>query len=250
MSFPRKVHGTEDEAFNSYTVEGPPVGTVMVIEDGRVFRFSECGTSTALVVGSLNQGEVPSTNFSDEATGALNAAGVTILTDVRSTGANMAVNALREGYVYTSAITNLPLVRVKDNTVITAGATTGTITLFNPTPAAVASGATLSYFKNPWRDVIVHPASAVTAIPTGVCKIALAVDNFGWLQTAGPCSILYGSGTQAIAGVGDPVGIDAAVAGAVGGLANATPDSEIIIGTSLGIVEGNTEQTTIFLRRE
>ncbi len=250
MSFPRQVQATEDEAFNFYAVEGPPVGTKMVIEDGRTFRFSECGATTALVVGSLNQGEVVSTNFSDEATGALNAAGVTVLTGVRSTGANMAISAMKEGYVYTSAIKNLPLMRVKDNTLVTASATTGTMTLHTPTPAAVASGATLSYFKNPWRDVIVHPATSATAVLTGICKIALAVDKFGWLQTSGPCTVLYGSGTAAIAGIGDPVGVDAAVAGAAGGLADSSPDDEVIIGVALGLVEGNTEQTAIFLRLE
>ncbi len=249
MSFPRRVHGTENEAFNSYTVEGPPVGSLMVVEDGRTFRFSECGASTALVVANLNQGEVPSADFADELAAAA-AAGDTVLTDVGATTGSMAVNALKEGFVYTSGTKELPLVRVRDNTKITLSATTGTITLYNPIPTAIVAGSTISYFKNPWRDVIAKPASANTAMLTGVCKIALAVNAFGWLQTSGPCSVIYDASTTAIAGVGDPVGPDQAVVGAVSGLADSAVDTDNIIGTCLGPVAGDTEQTSIFLRLE
>ena len=247
MDYPNIVYGHEEEIFNSYTREGPMVGTKMMVEDGRLFRFAENGAA-ALVVGNLNQGEVPhATNFLDEAIGTL-AAGVTVLTGIGASGASMAISALVNGYVRTDTAV-LPLMRIKDNTLITLSAETGTITLYNPTPSAIVAGRTVSYFKNPWRDVIIHD-SPNTAVLTGVCKLALPIAYFGWLQTAGPASVYYKSDTTAVAGVGDPVGVSQAINGAVSGVASAAEDTDEIVGTQLGIVESTGEQMAVFLRLE
>ncbi len=247
MDFPNIIYGVEAEAFNSYTREGPPVGHKMVIEDGRTFRFAEAAGS-ALVVGSLNQGAVPSANFETEAIGT-HAAGVTVLTEVGASTGNGAIGLFKYGWIWTDDTTQLPLMRIKDNTLISEAADTGTITLFNPTPAAITVNSTVSYVKNVWRDVIIHD-SPNTAVLTGVCKLALAANEYGWLQTAGPCSVLYDSSGTAVAGIGDPVGVDQLVDGAVSGLADQQVDTDEIIGVSLGIVEADGEQTTIFLKLE
>ncbi len=247
MEYPNIVYGHEEEIFNSYTREGPMVGTKMMVEDGRLFRFAENG-SAALVIGNLNQGEVPhATNFLDEDLATL-AAGVTVLTGVDSTGANMAISALVNGYVRSDTAV-LPLMRIKDNTLITAGGNSGTITLYNPIPTAIVAARTISYFKNPWRDVIIHD-SPNTAVLTGVCKLALAVNAFGWLQTAGPASVYYKSDTTAVAGVGDPVGASTAIDGSVSGIAIDSEDTSEIVGTQLGIIESTGEQMAIFMRLE
>ncbi len=239
MDYPNIVYGHEEEIFNSYTREGPMVGTKMMVEDGRLFRFAECG-GTVLVVGNLNQGEVPhATNYLDEAIATM-AAGATVLTGIGATGANMAISALVNGYINTSGTTELPLMRIKDNTLITLSAETGTIYLYNPIPTAIVAGSSCSYIKNPWRDVIIHP-SPNTAVLTGVCKLALAANTFGWLQTAGPCSVHYDNDGTPIAGVGDPVGVSQDVNGTVCGVASAADDTDEIVGTQLGIVEGDTE---------
>ena len=248
MSYPVLYHGGEAEVFQSYATErgGVMIGGKLMLPDGRIFRYTHCGSSTALVVGSLNQAQVHTTDQSGEPVATM-AAGVTVLTGVDSTSTSPVADQMKFGYVYTDNATTLPMMQIKSNTLITADAETGTITLFTPTPTIIAAGNTLCYFENPWEDIIVHPASSNTAMVTGICKIALTKAYWGWVQTQGPTTALYGSGTQAIAGIGDPIGVDAAVAGAIGGLANATTDSEVIIGAALGLVEGNTEQTPIFL---
>ncbi len=57
MSFPNVVHGSEGDLFHDSATEDVPVGTLMITEDGRKFRFTEMFT-TGSVVGSLYQAEV------------------------------------------------------------------------------------------------------------------------------------------------------------------------------------------------
>ena len=83
-----------------------------------------------------------------------------------------------------------------------------------------------------------------------MCKIALAINAFGWLQTSGPCTVLYDTGVTAIAAVGDPVGVDASTAGAVSGLGDGTVDTVTIVGTAMGPLESDGQQTVIFLMLE
>ena len=245
MSFPNIIHGSEELVFNEQSSEDAPVGAKMIIEDGRVFRYSECG-ATATVIGNVNSGEAPSTNYTTEVIDTL-AAGVTVLTGVGATAAAATVNTFNEGYIYTDNATTLPMVRIKSNAEIASGGT-GDVTIYTATPTAIAAANTVSYIKNPWRDVIIHgtPPAGVIA---GVSKRAITAASFGWLQTQGPCSVLYDSDTTAIAAVGDPVCASATgdSDGSVSGLATATAETNPIIAYQLGIVEGNAEQNLVFL---
>jgi hypothetical protein len=247
MSFPNIIHGTELEIFNSYTTEKVPVGAKMTIEDGRIFRFAECGAA-ALVIGNLNTGEAPSANFQAETIATL-AAGVTTLTGIGATTASMSASALKQGYIYTHNATTLPLMKIRDNTLITLSASTGIIYLWTKTPTAIAAANTVSYFKNPWRDVIIHGTPGA-AVYTGVCQIALAANSFGWLQTGGPCNVLYDADTTAIAAVNDPVAgsVSGDSDGSVSGFAAGDAETDPVVGWQIGMVEANAEQNTVWLR--
>lgn len=246
MGFPNTIHSSESELFNSYTNERTPVGAKMVLADGRVFRFAENAAGSALVVGNLNQGAlIHATDWLSEVVGTISA-GATILTGVGESGTEPGLDKLKNGYIYTNNATTLPLVQIKSNT---GDTTTFTVVLYNTIPTDIASGNTVSYFMNPWRDVFIHDSPA-TAVYTGVCKIALATDAFGWLQVEGPASVLYSSTTTAIAAINDPVCGAPGLSGAVQGLAATTAVSNPIIGFSLGPIEGDGEQTAIFLQIE
>lgn len=242
MSFPNIIHLSEEKTYDTYTSERYPVGTRAYIEDGRIFRFAEVG-ATALVVGNLTQGTAPSANFQSEAVATL-AAGVTVLTGVGSTTGDGAVNLFKYGYVHTDSATDLPISRIKSNTLIANGAVTGTITLFVPTPTAIAAASTISYVKNLWRDIIQGIVTTPTAMPTGVCRVAAAADSFCWVQTGGPSTVLYSATTTAIAFPGDPVQPGVA-AGAVGGIP--TVGITQVVGHLMGTVESDTEQIVVFL---
>ncbi len=249
MSFPNIVFGSEGELWHNSAGETVPVGTLMIIEDGRTFRFTEIAASVTTVVGGLLQAEVHTTDQSAEAVDTM-AAGVVQLTGVGSTNTAVIVDEYINGYVYTDNATTLPMMRISDNSGIDAAAADGTINLYIKTPTIIAAGNTLCYIKNPWRDVILKPASAETAPAIGINKVVITADQFGWVQTSGPASALYDATTTAIAGIGDPIGPDQAVASAISGVADGTPDTVVIIGSALGLVEGDTEQTPIYLRLE
>ena len=247
-SFPAIIHGGEEEVFNSYATEraGVMIGAKYLLPDGRTFRYTHAG-GTSLVVGNLNQAVVHTTNYSAEAVASA-AAKDRQLTGVDSTVGNIAISQFKFGYVYTDNTTALPMMQIKDNlNIVTAGDADGIFNLFTPIPTALVGGTdTLCYFENPWEDVIIHD-SPNTAMCIGICKIALTTLYWGWVQTAGPTTAHYDSSTTPIAGIGDPVGPDQAVDGAVSGLATDDEDTVNIIGTALGLVEGDAEQTPIFL---
>ena len=245
MSFPNIVHGSEGDLFHNSDSEDVPVGTLMITEDGRFFRFTELFTTVA-AVGSLYQQELALADQSGEVIDTL-AAGVLSLTGVGSTTSAVVLDELVNGYIWTDNAVTLPMLRIKSNAAIAISGT-GTVELWTKTPTAITVNNTVSYLKNPWRDVIIHP-SLPTATCVGIPKVAISANQFGWLQTAGPASALYDTAT-AIAGIGDPVSPASAVDGAVMGMANDTEDTVQQVGSALGLVEANTDQTPIYLRLE
>ena len=250
MSFPTIIHGSEPEVFNSYATEraGVGIGAKLILPDGRHFRYTHAG-GTALVVGSLNQAVVHTTNYSAEAVGTT-AVGARQLKGVDSTVGNIAISQFKFGYIYTDNTTALPMMQIKDNlNIVTAGDADGIFNLFTPIPTALVSGTdTICYFENPWEDIIVTPGTTdPTSIIVGICKIALTAAYWGWVQSAGPTTALYDSSVQSIAGIGDPVAPDGTVSGAVAGGVDQQADTVQLIGTALGLVEADGEQTPIFL---
>ena len=249
MSFPNVIHGTEQESLNVYTTQKVPVGTKMVIEDGRTYRYVKNGAVLA-VVGSLYQSAVPSADQADEAIDTL-AAGVKALTGVGSTTGAVVADEFINGYIHMS--TAFPLLRIKDNPTI-AIAGTGTIDVHTPTPLAIVAATTASYFKNPWYGVIIHP-SPPTALEVGVAVSPIPADGFGWVQTRGPAAVLT-SGTLVI---GQEVIAGATVDGSVSPrnftLAEGAPNTldgtqdQPTIGYCI-YVQATTEWSPIFLTME
>ena len=58
MSFPNIVWGREAETFTDDTTQQAPIGTKMIVEDGRAYRYAQAD-STALVVALLNSSAIP-----------------------------------------------------------------------------------------------------------------------------------------------------------------------------------------------
>ncbi len=190
MGFPRVINGSEAEVYKVSTAEDRArVGQKMVIEDGRIFRFS-LADSTALVAALLNQAAIPEVaKYGDQTVGVI-AAGETVLTGIGADTTSLAASQLVNGYCWSEQTTQLgPAARIKDNTLITQSAETGTITLHNPLSVAIVAADTISYIRNTWRNVIVAPATNETGQVAGVTVTAVPISNYCWLQTAGPAKI-------------------------------------------------------------
>ncbi len=194
MSFPNVIHGTEVETFTSDTIQGAPVGSKMVIEDGRAFRYCKNNSSTAMIVANLQQGAIPEVGkYGDQSVTDDHAAGATVIKTIGATTTDMAVDELVNGYFWSEQPAQIgPAQRIKSNTVITLSANTGTITPYFPLAIAINGSTdsdTLSYIRNTWMNVIIAPASTETGLVAGVSVAAIPVSVWGWVQTHGPCKV-------------------------------------------------------------
>lgn len=241
MGLPNIVFMSEELTLKTYTTEMRPLGTLAMIEDGRQYHFTENGT-TALVVGELVQARLEVVADSSGQTIGTLAAGVTVLTGIGATNNNFAIDVLKNGYCFfDTAVDKNPAYRIKSNTLLTAGASTGTITLYVPTTVAVAAADTICYMRNAWKGVIVSVATTPTAKVLGVPNVAIAASEFGWTQSRGPASVL----TQGTIVIGDAVSPGTA-AGSARDVAAGTAETEPFLGFVLK-VEATTEHSLIFL---
>jgi len=192
MSFPNVVHGHENETFTDDSTQRVPVGTKMVIEDGRAFRYAKAD-STALVIALLNQSAIPEVaKYADQSVTDDHAAGSTVIKTIGATTTDMAVDELVNGYFWSEQPAQIgPAQRIKSNTVITLSANTGTITPYNPLAIALNGSTdsdTISYIRNTWMNVKIH-ATAEVAEVAGVTVCAVAASTWAWLQVSGPAKI-------------------------------------------------------------
>ena len=190
MSFPNVVHGSEVDTFTADTLQGAPVGTKMIIEDGRVYRYCKNNSSNAMIVANLQQGAIPEVGkYGDQSVSDDHAAGSLVISTIAATTTNMAIDELVNGYFWSEQVAQLgPAQRIKSNTLITQGANTGTITPYFPLAIAI-NGSTdsdsISYIRNTWMNVIIAPTTE-TGLVAGVSVAAIGTSEWGWVLTHGP----------------------------------------------------------------
>ena len=248
MGTPRVIQGDERLAYTAGTTSEvvAPLGTKMVIEDGRTFRMAQCDTTTALVNARLTTSPVPLANFKDQVS-AVAAAGDRVITGVGSTTGGKVDDVARGGYFTVEDAVQLdPLHRIKTNTAINISTNVGTITLESDLQDAIASGEAITYIDNPYRQIIIA-ATTPAALITGIVVRAMAVNVYGWIATGGPARFLedgvlvVGGGAQASNNV-------------AGSLEDWAPDgntSEEVesmpVGTTM-VIEGDTAKGVIFIK--
>ena len=200
MSFPNIVWGREAETFTDDATQQAPIGTKMIVEDGRAYRYAQAD-STALVVALLNSSAIPEVaKYGDQALTVDIAAGTRLITTVTSATTDLGIDQLINGYMWSEQPAKIgPAQRVKSNTLISNGAATGTITLYEGLAIAINGSTdsdTISYIRNTWKNIIIH-ATTEAAEVAGVTVCAVAASVFAWIQTAGPAKIQT-SGSPAV----------------------------------------------------
>lgn len=233
MSFPTEIHGTFGADKVTYNAEVFPVGTKLVLPDGRAFRFGEAVADT--VAGRLYQSEATTANWNNENLTVAGAIGdITVTVDVATTPA---VDDFKGGFLVneTSGVTYA----IKSNT----AADPTVLTLYEPLKEAIPTADVVSLFKSPYRDVVIKVAADATAPAIGVAAMDAdisVVGAFQWFQTYGLCGVLV----EDTLVVGDiAVASPVADAGAVAAAADATNQE---VGWVLEI-GANTEIGTVFL---
>lgn len=204
----------------SVTKPNYALGTRVNLSDGRSFRYANFGEATtrALVVGTdISE----SSSTATTSLGVIAPASSNVTSDgtagqrfVQFTLASMAVNELAGGYFSTSDETGEGFTyRIRSNTATSTPATGDVrIELYDKIEVAVGSDTAVFIVGNLYANLESADGSGTTDnISVGVTTAVQAADDFGWVQTWGPGSVL---GDGAIT-IGAPVALSDNIAGAV-----------------------------------
>ena len=204
--------------YEESTTQNHALGDMLILTDGRKFRY--CANSTAaLTAHYMTSGPTVVANHTNMAT-ALAAIGAKAL--VVTVGATaVTANQYANGYAWFNAGTGIgDIYKVKSH-LANAGSLAMTVNLYDPLVLATAAADTkTSLCKNPFKDVVVFPATTATNRPTGVPLIGItastaALTYYFWAQTAGLCTVYCGA-TYTVGGaisVDDTAGFGLTIAG-------------------------------------
>jgi hypothetical protein len=241
MSFPTDIHGAEGEQWQSSAARAHMLGTKLVLQDGREFRYVENG-GTLLVAGNVIQAEAPGANF-DELVMAAAAVGATAV--VVTTGSTaVSIDDFRDGAVFIEDDAGESFYYPLGSHGAVATTTAGTFTLRDggTIQVALTAASTCLLVKSLYKDVIQFPTTATGAV-VGVAVSAIAVNHFGWIQTNGPCGVL----TDGTLVIGQHVRVSDGTAGAVEALdRDGSAEDEAEIGRVISL-SATTEHSLIDL---
>ncbi|KKM94563.1 hypothetical protein LCGC14_1197050 [marine sediment metagenome] len=191
MRFPNKLQGTQADPYLTYIQQRFPLGQVMEVADGRIYRFGVAGAA-ALAANKLNSARAMTANFDTLAVQATVAAGATTIPFTNGATA-LLENELAQGTILVEDVTlNLgEIYPIKSNT---ADGGTGTVTVTLEDNVTVLNALTTSgkvtVRYSPWLGVIVHGSPPVQMV-VGINPVLIGITNYGWFQTHGVCSVPY-----------------------------------------------------------
>tara|TARA_Y100000310_G_scaffold3270_1_gene4186 strand:- start:9880 stop:10620 length:741 start_codon:yes stop_codon:yes gene_type:complete len=189
-------YGAEGVQYDTHDTRQYALGTLMQLEDGRMYRYGRVGAS-GLTAGKLASGAAEVANNADDVAVATTAAGSrTVTVTLNATAA--AKNAFQFGYLALSdgGGENGHSYKIAGHPAADASATLElTLLASGGLPTAIGT-ATGGLTANLYADVVVAAVTLVNSI-AGVPNIDIAATEFGWFQIAGACAVLM-NGTPTI----------------------------------------------------
>lgn len=239
MSFPIDVQGAEGQQWDTSSAQEFALGTALVLQDGRKFRYVQAGAS-ALVVGNVIQAEAPGANFDElvTAAAAVGAESITITTGATA----IAINDFNQGYLVVEDDAGEGFVYRITEHGATGTTSAAVMPIAESVQVALTSASTCLLLKSPYKAVIQLPTTA-TGIIVGIAVLAIAADEFGWIQTRGPAAVL----TDGVLVVGEHARISDGTAGAVEPLnRDGTDEDDAEVGLVIS-VGADTEHSVIYV---
>jgi len=258
MGFPNLIYGDygDEKRTSSTKIGSLPLGTRMVLPDGRLFVHAKC-SATAGIAGNVymcTQGVCSGDGayIKDMAPAATVSAAATTIT--LTAGATTAVteDLFEDGYVFVNDVTGEgECYKIKSNNSTAAGSTF-TVTLYETDDVKTALPAGTSQVgihECEWHSLTVISADTVMTGPlAGILPVAVTASYYCWVQRRGVCAAL----TDGTVIVGEPVTPSGALAGAVAVHAVAST-STVKLATKIGNclnVAASTEYSLIDLTIE
>ena len=243
MSFPTDIYGAEGEQWNTYSDQRHVLGTRLILQDGRTFRFVENG-GTLLVAGNVIQAEAPGANFDELVVPSAAAIGSETVTVTLGSSA-ATVDLFAEGYLFVEDDAGESFLYPVRSHPAAATPASLVVTIWNSIQVALTTSSTVLLLKSLYKDVIQMPTTGTGDI-VGVAVSPIAADEYGWIQTHGPCGVL----TDGTLVVGQHIRASDGVAGAVEPLdRDGTHENEAELGRVIS-VSATTEQSLCYLTIE
>jgi hypothetical protein len=217
------------------------------MDDGRVFYYTKNATSAILAAGQLYT-RATAEALHAECDVTLGALGGFTVTGITIGAAAITANRYADGYmIVTDGVGEGQTYRVKDHLAASSSATTFAVNLYDNIALGLSTTATVTFVTNDYDSPIISPTALLTR-PIGVPVFAIpagdVTNQYGWLQTFGPCALLQG---EAIADLAQALVPDTGVAGSVEECDNVTTVSqEFIVGWNISAAV-DTEYTATFL---
>ena len=201
------------DLYDNNIVAQHKLGEKFTDEWGRTFRYVQAGAT--LTTGNLLQEAAEVTNFRSMNVAAAAAIGTTAIT-VDLGGTAVTAAQFESGDLCVESSTGIGQnFKILSHDVQTA--TSGECTFNVDRPVAIAlvlDTSQVSVRKNAFDGVIQYPATTSTGSAVGVAIVVITSAYYGWIQTGGPCSVLFDDGTNTSNGVTQIVP-SASVAGSV-----------------------------------
>lgn len=180
--------------FVSSATQKHPLGTKLVLGE-RVFRYAQAGASD-LVAGTLLQAAAPVANHLANTPPAV-AIGATSFSYTPGATAG-AANLYAEGYLQVDTTPGAGYTyKVSGHEAISAS-TAFTLYLDDPIQVALTTSSRVGLISNKYKNVIISPTTQ-SSVSAGVAVYVITAAQYGWVQTAGPVSLLI-NGTPAVNG--------------------------------------------------
>ncbi len=173
------------------------------IDGDRIFRYAKNSSAAILAKALMTQAKVVDTNTTETVqTGHAWSVG-----DVSGTvlvaSSTLAVNFFTDGWMWANLVAPVGDIYRVLASEVTSTDTIIDIELETTVRTAISVTSEISLMPNRWMDVVVFP-TAHTGYATGVPLADIAISEYGWLQTAGPCPLLVDDGETIV--IGDTVG--------------------------------------------
>lgn len=181
------VGDASPDPFSESSTQLYPLGTKLEYGD-RTFRYAKMGaTGTDAKAGKLLQTKTAVADHRDLAVPSGASIGSSTIT-VTVGGTTVSANEYSEGYLHINDVDGQgQLFRIKSHP---EGISTNVVfTLYDKVNKALGSSSKADLIHSSYHNLIVAPV-AETGVISGVTVIDMTAEKYGWVQTAGPCSVL------------------------------------------------------------
>lgn len=209
--------GANQSIYEISTVEKHTYGQRARFEDGRVFYYTRHMGSSALAIGELHVAPQLVANHQNMATATnVLAVGVLDIGDITLGATAATANQYRFGYLaVTDGGGQAQYFRIRSHSAVASAGVMSDLVVFDAPHTASDAGTTVSLHTSLYdtpQQSNTDQADVLVGVPVITIPAGNTTAQFGWLQTWGPCPVLF---DEAVSGIGSALVPGTSTAGSV-----------------------------------